>query len=283
MTVDAQSSLQLDPVSFRAIADLAYRESGLTLPEEKSSMIRSRLRHRLRALGLSDFTAYSALLQSEAGQKERQHLISALTTNVSHFFREDHHFETLKEEFDRRLPALRSGGTMRIWSAGCSNGQEAFSAAMTLLELAGDVSKLDLRILATDIDAQVIEFARKSVFSERLMSGVPEPMLNRYFEKIEGTGAECHYRARPVLTEFIRFNALNLLGPWPMNRKFDVIFCRNVVIYFDADTQARLWPRLRDAISPDGVLFLGHSERIPDPAQFGFDCTGPTTYRPLPS
>lgn len=280
MNVDAHSSFELDPESFRAIADLAYRESGLTLVKEKSSMVRSRLRHRLRELGLTNFSAYSDLLQSEAGQAERRHLISALTTNVSHFFREDHHFNTLRDEFDRRLPELRSGGTMRIWSAGCSQGQEAFSVAMTLAEHAADLSRFDLRILGTDIDKEVIEFARQGAFPVRLMSGVPQPLRDRYFEQIQSERSDPHYRVRPELIEMIRFNELNLLGPWPMNRKFDVIFCRNVVIYFDAETQARLWPRLRDALAPNGVLFLGHSERIPDPCSFGFDCTGPTTYRP---
>lgn len=280
MNIDAHSSFELDPESFRAIADLAYRESGLTLVKEKSSMVRSRLRHRLRELGLTNFSAYSDLLQSEAGQAERRHLISALTTNVSHFFREDHHFNTLRDEFDRRLPELRSGGTMRIWSACCSQGQEAFSAAMTLAEHAADLSRFDLRILGTDIDKEVIEFARQGAFPARLMSGVPQPLRDRYFEQIQSERSDPHYRVRPELMEMIRFNELNLHGPWPMNRKFDVIFCRNVVIYFDAETQARLWPRLRDALAPNGVLFLGHSERIPDPCSFGFDCTGPTTYRP---
>lgn len=283
MNVDAHSLFELDPASFRAIAELAYRESGLTLVKEKHAMIRSRLRHRLRALGLSDFSSYSALLQSEAGLRERRHLVSALTTNVSHFFREAHHFKTLRADFERRLPDLRSGGTMRIWSAGCSNGQEALSAAMTMLECSADVGQLDLRILGTDIDTQVIEFARKGNYPARLMRAVPNDILSKYFERLETQGAEEVYATGPAVREMVRFNTLNLLAAWPMRRKFDVIFCRNVVIYFDLPTQARLWPRLRDAIAPDGVLFLGHSERIPDPARFGFDCVGPTTYRPRPS
>lgn len=270
----------LDPTSFRAIADLAYRESGLTLIEEKSSMIQSRLRHRLRALGMSDFATYCDFVGSENGQPERQHLISALTTNVSHFFREDHHFEALKKEIDRCLPKLRSGGQMRIWSAGCSNGQEALSTAMTLLEHAPEIAKYDVRILATDIDPEVVSFARSSTYPERLIGGVPPALLTKYFDKSDGPGGEPQYKARTALSDFIRINELNLLARWPMTKSFDVIFCRNVLIYFDLQTQEKLWPKFHKALDKDGVLFLGHSERIVDPENFGFECTGPTTYRP---
>ena len=280
MNSEVHGSAELDPASFRAIADLAYRESGLTLVEEKSSMIRSRLRHRLRDLGLSSFTAYSDLLRSEAGQAERRHLISALTTNVSHFFRENHHFDTLVQEFENRLPALRAGGAMRIWSAGCSNGQEALSAAISLLEHTPDAAKLDIRILATVIDPEVVQFARNGICPERFMRGVPEGMMTKYFVKDHSDDTEPHYKVRPILSDMIRVNELNLLSAWPMTKRFDVIFCRNEVIYFDATTQSRLWPRFREALSPDGILFLGHSERISEPGTFGFECTGPTTYRP---
>ena len=280
MSTEVHSAAELDPASFRAIADLAYRESGLTLVEEKSSMVRSRLRHRLRDLGLSSFTAYSDFLQSEAGQSERRHLISALTTNVSHFFRENHHFETLVTEFERKLPSLRAGGAMRIWSAGCSNGQEALSAAISLLEHTSEAAKFDIRILATDIDPEVVQFARNGVYPERFMRGVPDAMLAKYFVREPSTDSEPQYKVRSILSDMIRVNELNLLSSWPMTKRFDIIFCRNVVIYFDAATQTRLWPRFRDALSPDGILFLGHSERISEPSAFGFDCTGPTTYRP---
>ncbi len=281
MTLSAPGSASLDPASFRAIADLAYRESGLTLVQEKSSMIQSRLRHRLRDLGLKDFAAYCALVQSAEGQGERRNLISALTTNVSHFFRENHHFEALKAELDRHLPNLRKGGQLRIWSAGCSNGQEALSAAMSLLDHAPEVAHLDVRILATDIDPKVVQFARAATYPERLMRGVSQEMLDRYFTRIAQPGAEPSFAAKPVLTDMIRVNELNLLAAWPMRKRFDVIFCRNVVIYFDLKTQEALWPCFLNALSPSGMLLLGHSERIADPQRFGFTCTGPMTYRPM--
>ena len=274
----AQNGMTLDDASFRAIADFAYRESGLTLVAEKSSMIQSRLRHRLRDLGLNSFPAYCALIQSDEGKDERRHLISALTTNVSHFFRENHHFDTLRDEVKSRLPGLRKGGEMRIWSAGCSNGQEAASIAITLLELAPDIEGMNIRILATDIDPKVVSFARKGLYPERLMGGVPDTLVNKYFERQTNADNELVFQTRQNMRGMIQFNELNLLAQWPMRKRFDIIFCRNVVIYFDQSTQDSLWPRYNKALSPEGVLFLGHSERIADPGAFGFACTGPTTY-----
>lgn len=278
MRSSADQNMALDGASFRAIAELAYRESGLTLVEEKSSMIQSRLRHRLRDLGLSTFAAYCELVNSDAGQSERRHLISALTTNVSHFFREDHHFSTLRDVLSQKMSVLRQGGQMRIWSAGCSNGQEAFSAAMTLVEHTQNLEELDVRILATDIDPEVVAFARQGRYPERLMGGVPDSLAAKYFDRVIDQTGEPAFQAKQKLRNLIKVNELNLLSDWPMQKRFDVIFCRNVVIYFDIKTQTSLWPRYHKALTPDGVLFLGHSERIADPASYGFECTGPTTY-----
>ncbi|APE45388.1 hypothetical protein BOO69_08800 [Sulfitobacter alexandrii] len=271
----------LDPDSFRAIAELAYRESGLTLADKKATMIQSRLRHRLRALGLPDFPSYCSYLKSDQGRQEHRHLISALTTNVSHFFRERHHFDTLRALVTQRLPALRAGASLRIWSAGCSNGQEPLSIAMTLLECAPDMHGLDLRILATDIDPKVIAFAKRGVYSDRLMEGVPTPLRARYFtHAICPETNEPGHAAGAQIRKLIRYNPLNLLAPWPMRGRFDAIFCRNVVIYFDLQTQCGLWPRMHQVLHRDGVLFLGHSERISPPEHFGFRVGEPTTYRP---
>lgn len=279
MNTQVQEGVTLDDESFRAIAELAYRESGLILVVEKSSMIQSRLRHRLRALGLNSFPAYCKLVQSDDGEAEKRHLISALTTNVSHFFRENHHFESLSDEVRKRLPTLRQGGELRIWSAGCSNGQEATSIAITLLELEPEIDKLNLRILATDIDPEVVAFARKAVYPERFMGGVPQPFVDKYFDRISNTDNEPAFQVKQKLRQMIRVNELNLLGEWPMRKRFDLIFCRNVVIYFDQKTQNALWPRYHEALKPDGTLYLGHSERIADPGAFGFSCTGPTQYQ----
>jgi chemotaxis protein methyltransferase CheR len=269
----------LDQSSFDAIADLAYRESGLTLVREKAVMVQSRLRHRLRALGFQDFSQYSTYVASQDGIAERAQLICALTTNVSQFFRETHHFDEMVKRVREKLPFLRSGGRFRIWSAGCSNGQEPLSAAIALLEALPEVAELDLRILGTDIDTQVIKFARTACYSERQLAGIPAHLIPKYFAPSAENSGDFLYAAKPEVLRLIRYNALNLLGDWPMKNGFDVIFCRNVVIYFDLVTQETLWPRFRDALRPDGVLFLGHSERVADPKTHSFDFVGPTTYQ----
>ncbi|WP_299963214.1 CheR family methyltransferase [uncultured Roseobacter sp.] len=281
MTKSTETDTTIDSASFESIARLTYNESGLQLATEKKSMIQSRLRHRLRALDLEDFKQYTALVCSDSGRDERKHMISALTTNVSHFFREAHHFDILTNNLENNLiPRLKSGGAVRIWSAGCSNGQEAFSIAMTLLELLPDAEKYNVRILATDIDSKVVRHAQAARYSDRLTSGIPDRFLNKFFVK-DVIDEEKIYTATNCLTNLVSFKELNLLGNWPMKQKMDVIFCRNVVIYFDLETQNALWPRFHQSLNSDGHLFLGHSERIADPQLAGFRTDGPTTYRPL--
>ncbi|MGJ8545569.1 MAG: CheR family methyltransferase [Sulfitobacter sp.] len=277
MTAAPAPGQYLDEPCFHTISELAFRESGLRLSEAKRVMIQSRLRHRLKALSMSDFPAYCDFVTSEAGGTERRLLISALTTNVSHFFRERHHFDRLTEHVkSQHLPRLRAGKQLRIWSAGCAYGQEPISAAIALLEKLPALAEYDLRILATDIDSEVIRTARNGVLPARLLEELPAQILARYF-----TPEQAGYRLAPALQKIIQFNELNLLAPWPMRRRFDMIFCRNVVIYFDQETQNSLWPRFHPMIKPGGFLFLGHSERIIDPKSKKFTADGPTTYRPI--
>jgi chemotaxis protein methyltransferase CheR len=271
---------KLDKASFQTIADFAFRESGLTLVDQKSKMIQSRLRHRLRSLKLKSFAEYCAFIQSGDGHEERKQLISALTTNVSHFFREKHHFETLVQHVAASMPKLKNGSSLRIWSAGCSNGQEAVSIAIRLLSAFPQIDSFDVRILATDIDPEVISFAKLGNYPQKFMNGVNAIDTEKYFVASSTINGEETFSTSNKIKNLIRFNELNLLRPWPMKGLFDVILCRNVVIYFDLDTQNALWPRFRDALKPDGLLFLGHSERISTPSNFGFECSGPTTYSP---
>jgi chemotaxis protein methyltransferase CheR len=270
----------LDADSFRAIADLTYAASGIQLVEEKRSMIQSRLRHRLTALGLPGFSSYSDFVCSEAGRNERRHMISALTTNVSHFYREAHHFDTLKSEIMPQLASkLRQGHRARIWSAGCSNGQEPYSIAMEFLEMIPEISNFDFRILATDIDPKVIQFAQKGSYPEQMLQGICPNRRTKYFSA-GADGNSGDLTISPRVKSLIRFKELNLLGTWPIKHRFDIIFCRNVVIYFDLNTQNGLWPRFHDALDPNGYLFLGHSERIADMEKNKFFISGTTTYRP---
>lgn len=267
----------ISDAAFASIADLARSEAGLMLPRSKQTMVQSRLRKRLKALDIGTFESYAKFVHSAEGSDERRMMISALTTNVSHFFRENHHFDILR---DQALPLLvkkaRSGQKVRIWSAGCSSGQEPYSISMLILEHFPELASLDTLILATDIDSKILEKARQGSYFTQQISGISPQMQQKYLTK---KGADT-YQVQPQVQRMIRFKELNLLADWPMKIRFDVIFCRNVVIYFDADVQASLWPRFQRTLAPDGWFFLGHSERVSDGHSDEFMSVGMTAYRP---
>ncbi|WP_138464650.1 protein-glutamate O-methyltransferase CheR [Poseidonocella sp. HB161398] len=263
---------------FRFVASVAHKEAGLVLVESKSSMIAARLSKRTKELKLPNLESYFKLLESEDGRNETIHLLSALTTNVSHFFREEHHFQTLADEIIPELKKkLESGTSVRIWSAGCSTGQEIYSIAITLHENLPNLQNYDLKLLATDIDPQVIEFAMQGVYSERQVSSIPKNILSKYFIQTE----DGQMRLSREIMNHVTFRRLNLLSEWPMKSNFDAIFCRNVVIYFDEKTQNDLWGRFTKILKKDGWLFIGHSERIQEPGSYSLKTAGITTYRKL--
>ena len=212
-------------------------------------------------------------MDDEAANAERRRMISALSTNVTSFFREAHHFDILKSEV--LPPLLRDNARIRIWSAGCSTGQEAYSIALALLEVEPDASRRDIRILASDIDDDVVAGAREAVYPEAQLRRLPAALRSRHFHPAQ----EGHIRAGADLRRLVCVRRLNLLGDWPMTGKFDAIFCRNVVIYFDTPTQARLWKRFSNLLNPGGWQFLGHSERVQEAAAAGFRRAGVTAYR----
>jgi chemotaxis protein methyltransferase CheR len=265
--------------AFARISALAKDEAGLVLPMSKRTMVQSRLRHRMTALGLTCYDAYAKFVASHDGGDERRHMISALTTNVSHFFRENHHFDIFRRE---TLPLLlakaRAGTPVRIWSAGCSSGQEPYSIAMTIQEAAPELAALDTLILATDIDPNILDKAEAGQYSDQQITGIPDALRGKYL-----TSSASGHRVSATLKRMIRFRELNLLQPWPMRTRFDVIFCRNVVIYFDTETQNTLWPRFDQALVPDGWFFLGHSERVSDACAARFRSVGMTAYRTPPA
>lgn len=268
----------LDDDAFARIARLARAEAGLALNASKRNMIASRIAKRLRATGFREVGAYLDALESDAGARERQNFVNVLTTNVSHFFREEHHFEILRHDV---LPGLAArvarGERVRIWSAGCSTGQEPYSIAMTVRETLGDGPARQVRVLATDIDDGVLDHAQRGIYSDRQLQGLSPERLRRHFRPVSGDPGT--HEVRADLRETIAFRRLNLIADWPLSGPFDAIFCRNVVIYFDAETQARLWPRFRDLLAPGGVLFLGHSERLTPEVAAGFDSAGVTAFR----
>lgn len=262
---------------FDAIAALAYRECGITLVPQKKLMVQSRLRQRLRALELNAFAAYAEHLASPHGASERRFMISALTTNVSRFFRDAHQFDLLS---DRLMSVFRKKikrqERIRIWSAGCSKGQEPYSIAMHLLRQQPALAAADFKILGTDIDPQMIASARSGVFDHGEMNGLPAENLNDF--TIACGARRSRRKMSEKLTEIVSFQELNLFDDWPMQTAFDAVFCRNVAIYFDQAKQVQLWPRFNHVLTPGGLLFLGHSERISNPSAFGFRSAGPTAY-----
>lgn len=273
---------ELDPGAFARVSSIAAKVAGLCIPETKRPMVQSRLAKRLRATGHPDFLSYLDLVESPRGHSELPEFVSALTTNVSSFFREMHHFETLKENvFPALADKLRAGHRIRLWSAGCSTGQEPYSIAIALLESDPDFGRGDVRILATDVDRSVLDFGRTGEFEARQIEPLDSDLVARHFER-QGTEGNPTFTVSARVRSLVSFRSLNLIDPWPMRGLFDVIFCRNVLIYFSEETQQGLWPRFHAAMAPEGWLFIGHSERVANADAVGFRPSGVTTYRKSP-
>lgn len=246
---------------FAELAEILYGLSGIHMVEVKASLMYSRLAKRVRALKLPDFAAYCALVRDESEVEERSAMLSALTTNVTRFYREPHHFDHLRTRIMPRLAeTARSGGRVRLWSAGCSAGHEPYSMAMTVLEVLPEAASLDVRILASDIDPKIVERAAACQYSDEDVEPIPAAVRNRHVRRA-GSGWTVSDEARGLIS----FRTLNLLGNWPMRGRFDVIFCRNVAIYFDDPTQHRLFERFSEQLADGGQLYIGHSERVSNP------------------
>lgn len=263
------------------IAAMIYSDAGIALNDSKASLVYSRLSKHIRNLGLSGFRAYCQLVASQEGAAERREMLSHLTTNFTRFFRENHHFEHLRDEV---LPELvqraKSGGRVRIWSAASSDGQEPYSIALTVFQAFPNVLDYDFKILATDIDPKILAIARQGAYDEQALETVSPAIRKQWFKEVEINGRR-KFQVDDRLKRLITYNELNLMAQWPFKGKFDVIFCRNVVIYFDEPTQMRIWTRFADLLPVGGHLYIGHSERVSGDSKNDFDNIGITTYRYL--
>ena len=258
---------------FDAIRVRVREAAGIVLGDTKRDLVYGRLGKRLRVRGCASFADYLAFLDGPDGGSEQVELINALTTNLTGFFREPHHFETLASTV---LPELAKGPgrRLRIWSAACSSGEEPYSIAMVVHRTVADLRAWDARILATDIDTEMIATSRAGLYDAAKATPIPRDMARGRVIRADADMVEM----APALKELIRFRPLNLLGPWPFRGPFDVIFCRNVVIYFDKETQRQLFDRFADMLPVGGWLFIGHSEslfRVSD----RFQHLGRTIYR----
>ncbi|NGM50322.1 protein-glutamate O-methyltransferase CheR [Caulobacter sp. 602-2] len=263
---------------FKRIAEILYGMAGISLPDTKATLVYSRLAKRLRALGMRSFKEYCAFVTSDPGRDESQEMLRALTTNVTRFFREPHHFDDLRANILEPIAdQVRAGRRLRLWSAASSSGQEPYSMAFTVLSVWPNAAELDIRILGTDIDTNVLATGRAAVYDEHLLEGVSQSMRGQYFERDPSDRRA--WRVCEAARSLVAFRELNLNGPsWPMKGPFDAIFCRNVVIYFDEPTQERVWSRFAPLLAPGGKLYVGHSERVGANVR-GFESCGLTAYR----
>lgn len=262
------------PEDFQRIVALARSEAGIVLADNKEPLVYARLAKRLRHLSLASFAAYLERLSACA--EERAVFVSTLTTNTTHFFRENHHFETLCHVvLPPLVAAARKGRRVRLWSAGCSSGEEPYSVAMTLLRLYPTAPTLDLKILATDIDLQILERARAGRYSCQAVEALP-PEMRSFFDP---PGADSGCAVTAAVRALVTFKPMNLVRPWPVNGPFDVILCRNVAIYFAPETQDEIWRGFAATLRPGGHLFLGHSERLSPAVKNDFETIGMTTFR----
>jgi chemotaxis protein methyltransferase CheR len=257
---------------FRRISDLLYADTGIALADTKAPLVYARLVKRLRSLGVENFSRYCALVHSAEGQSERSRMAAALTTNVTRFFREARH--VLPGLLDR----VRAGDRLRIWSAGCSTGEEPYSIALSILALMPDAASFDIKVLATDVNAQVLAVGARGLYSEASLKPVSRQDRAEWFTPGPSVEGKRAWQVGPALSTLVSFRELNLTKPWPMTAAYQAIFCRNVLIYFDPGDQAIIWRRMAPLLAPEGRLYVGHSERVQG-ADGMLRLEGPTTYQ----
>jgi len=263
LQLQPEAALTRDDMGF--VAKLVYEHAGIVIREHKEAMTRGRLARRVKALGMGSVAEYCAFLKTPGAIDEIPELINAVTTNHTAFFRERHHFDHLRSDVLPRLIQERAArrGRIRIWSSACSSGEEPYSAAAVSREVIGHRSDLDFKILATDIDTDILDRAAAGIYPADQFERLPADL--RPLLRLEGQVGRGEARISEDLKRLIAFKRLNLIETWPMKGVFDVIFCRNVFIYFDTPTKAAILDRFVALLQPGGFLYLGHSESLPQP------------------
>lgn len=261
MTKSAEAQeFELSDAVFDRLRELVRLHTGIALAASKRELVYGRLARRLRALQLRSFADYCALIEGGPAE-EIQELTNAITTNLTSFFRENHHFQQLAAEIFPQIEAHRAlPKRMRVWSAGCSTGEEPYSIAVVMREALAHLRDWDVKLLATDIDTKVVNTASAGVYPDDRFKGVSPERIRRWFAP--AAGRPNHNEASRDLKSLITFKQLNLFDSWPMKGPFDLIFCRNVVIYFDKETQRSLFERMAELQEPGAWLIIGHSESL---------------------
>jgi chemotaxis protein methyltransferase CheR len=253
-------SLELSDHHFERIRAIVYRNCGISLHESKKVLLSTRLRKRLRATGCKSYGEYLKLLKENEGGDELIMMLDAVSTNTTGFFREMKHFEFLR---DTVFPSYQARGLkrLRLWSAGCSSGEESYTLAICLLEYFGEISSFDIKILATDISTKVLNQAAEGIYSDKRLVNIPKYQLSKYFQR--GTGKRAgFYRIKPELRQMVEFRRHNLMHKLEFEDSFHLIFCRNVMIYFDNENRQAIVERFHRCLLEGGYLVLGHAESI---------------------
>ena len=250
---------ELSDIDFEKISRLIYEQSGINLHKGKKELVKARLGKRLREGEFGSFRDYYSYVTTEDGINELVIMIDSISTNLTSFFREEIHFRKLREVIPALIETSAVSG-LKIWSAGCSTGEEPYSLAITLREVV-DVRKVDLQILATDISTKTLKTALAGVYQKERLGKISPSLLRKYFQ-IGRNNWSGYYRAKNEIKDIIKFRRFNLMGTQPFNALFDVIFCRNVMIYFDKETQDVLVNKFYDSLKKGGYFFVGHSESL---------------------
>jgi len=264
----------LKPGEFDKISQLACKHFGVDLREGKQALVEARIGKKLRELNMPSFQVYYDYVTNDSTGNALQTMVDVLTTNHTSFFREPRHFDLLR---DTIFPALQARPQINIWSAACSSGEEPYTIAMTLLEANRDAALAKVKIRASDISNRVLEMARSGIYPAERINKLPHELLHRYMLKGQRSAAN-NFRFKPEVRNMISFERINLMEPLNAEYRCSVIFCRNIMIYFDKPTQESLVKRLSQNLEEGGYLFIGHSESL-NAIQHGLDYVSPATYR----
>jgi chemotaxis protein methyltransferase CheR len=274
---DREREFAFELADFNALRELIKKNTGISLADSKMEMVYGRISRRLRHLKLRSFVDYRRMLESD--ESEWIEFCNAMTTNLTSFFRESHHFDFLRDHLLRpKLGQPSASRRIRIWSAACSSGEEPYSIAMTVIGAIPDFRRWDIRILATDIDSQILATARRGIYPAARLEALGDQRVRDYFQPLPGNAGQ--YRVAPEVASLVTFKQLNLVQPLPMKGPLDAVFCRNVIIYFDKETQKVLLGHIAALQRKDDLLFLGHSESLFKVSE-DYGLIGKTIYRRL--